>query len=129
MRIQSLKKIASVAMAGALILSTTGCLDFGKSKQQVLELADTVASDMASANASALIKNSTLDKKDKNAEALTELLGEDLYDDDQKAFFKAVEGTIEYEVDEESVEVNGAVVSEEFKQLRVVDQTCFCVFG
>ena len=106
MRIQSLKKIASVAMAGALILSTTGCLDFGKSKQQVLELADTVASDMASANASALIKNSTLDKKDKNAEALTELLGEDLYDDDQKAFFKAVEGTIEYEVDEESVEVN-----------------------
>lgn len=106
MRIQSLKKIASVAMAGALILSTTGCLDFGRSKQEVLDLADTIASDMASADASALIKNSTLDKKDKNAEALTELLGGDIYDDDQKAFFKAVEGTIEYEVDEESVEVN-----------------------
>ena len=106
MRIQSLKKIASVAMAGALILSTTGCLDFGRSKQEVLDLADTIASDMASADAAALIKNSTLDKKDKNAQALTELLGGDIYDDDQKAFFKAVEGTIEYEVDEESVEVN-----------------------
>lgn len=111
MRINSLKKIASAVMAGALIVSTTGCLDFGASKKAVLEAAETLAEDMVSADADALIKNSTLDKKSKEGEALKELLGKDNYDEDHLEFFKAVEGTIEYEIDEESLVVEKETAS------------------
>ncbi len=102
----SFKKVVSVAMTGAILLGFTGCLDFGGGKKAVIEAADTLASDMASADASKLIKNSTLDKKSDEATALTALLSGEGCTDDELAFYKAVESTIEYEIDEESVSVN-----------------------
>lgn len=101
----SLKKTVSVLLTGAILLGFAAC-DFGGGKKAVIEAADSLASDMAAASASKLIKNSNLDKKSSEAEALTDLLDGSDYSDDQLAFFKAVEGTIEYEVDEESVKVN-----------------------
>ena len=101
----SLKKTVSVLLTGAILLGFAAC-DFGGGKKAVIEAADSWASDMAAASASKLIKNSNLDKKSSEAEALTDLLDGSDYSDDQLAFFKAVEGTIEYEVDEESVKVN-----------------------
>lgn len=102
----SLKKALSVFLTGAVLLGFTACDFGGAGKKAVIEAADTLASDMASASASKLIKNSTLDKKSDEATQLTALLEGGEYSDDQLAFFKAVEGTIEYEVDEESVNVS-----------------------
>lgn len=101
-----LKKALSAVLTGAILLGFTGCLDFGGGKKAVIEAAGTLAENMAAADAAKLIKNSTLDKKSDEAVALTDLLSDDLNTDDEKAFFKAVEATIEYEVDEESVSVS-----------------------
>ena len=101
-----MKKAVSVLLTGAIVFGFTGCLDFGGGKKAVIEAAGELAENMAAADASKLIKNSTLDKKSDEAVALTELLSADYGSDDAKAFYKAVEATIEYEVDEESVTVN-----------------------
>lgn len=102
----SFKKVVSVAMTGVILLGFTGCLDFGGGKKAVIEAADTLAGNMASADASKLIKNSTLDKKSDEALDLTALLSGEDCSDDELAFYKAVESTIEYEIDEDSVSVN-----------------------
>ena len=102
----SLKKSISLILTGAVIMGLSGCLDFGGGKKAVIEAAESYASNMASADASKLIKNSTLDKKSKEATALTELLSTADSSDDELAFYKAVENTIEYEIDEDSVTVN-----------------------
>lgn len=103
----SIKKTISALLTGAILLGTAGCFNFGGgSKKAVVEAAETLASDMASADASKLIKNSTLNKKSDEAKALTDLLSNDNCTDDQIAFFKAVEKTIEYEIDEDSVSVD-----------------------
>jgi hypothetical protein len=101
----SLKKAVSVLLTGAVMFGFAGCLDFGGNKKAVIEAADTLASNMASADAAKLIKNSTLSKKSDEAVALTELLSNDKSSEDEAAFYKAVEKTIEYEIDEDSVTV------------------------
>ena len=101
----SLKKAVSVLLTGAVMFGFAGCLDFGGNKKAVIEAADTLASNMASADASKLIKNSTLSKKSDEAVTLTDLLSNDNCSEDEIAFYKAVEKTIEYEIDEESVTV------------------------
>ena len=97
-----LKKTASVIMAGALLLSLTSCLELGNSKKAILEAAETFAENVAGADAAVLIKASGLDKKSKEATELTETLSTDGKTDEDKAFYEAVEKTIEYEIDEES---------------------------
>ena len=102
----SMKKFMSVVLTGAVMFGFAGCLDFGGNKKAVIEAAEVLASDMAAADASKLIKNSTLSKKSDEAAAITELLSNDNCSDDEIAFYKAVEKTIEYEVDAESVSVD-----------------------
>ena len=104
MKTYRIKKAVSVFMTGAIMLGFAGCLDFG-AKKAVLAAAEDFASNVASADADALIKNSTLEKKSSEASNLTDLLSGSNISDDQKAFFQAVEGTIEYEIDEESLTV------------------------
>lgn len=96
------KKVVSLVLTGAVILGLSGCLDLGGNKKAVIEAAGTLAENIIAADAAKLIKNSNLGKKDKEADELTALLSTDSKNDDQKAFFAAVEKTIEYEVDEES---------------------------
>ena len=98
------KKAVSVILTGAVLLSLTGCLDFGGGKKAVLEAAGVFAENVAAADASALIKASSLDKKSKDATALNDILSLDGKSDEEKAFYEAVEKTIEYEIDEESFE-------------------------
>ena len=69
-----MKKAVSVLLTGAIIFGFTGCLDFGGGKKAVIEAAGDLAANMAAADASKLIKNSTLDKKSDEAVALTDLL-------------------------------------------------------
>ena len=115
MKRNSLKKAVSVFLAGTILLGFAACDFGGASKKAVLEAAETLASDMASASASKLIKNSTLDKKSDEAAQLTELLEGGDYSDDQLACFKAVESTIAYEIDEQSVSGNNNEASVDIK--------------
>ena len=96
------KKTASVLLIGSMILSLTGCLDFTGGKKEVLAAAEALAESVVAANASDLISNSNIDKKSKEATELTEILSLDGKSDEDKAFYTAVEKTIEYEIDEES---------------------------
>ena len=97
-----LKKTASALLTGAMILSLTGCLDFGGGKKAVLAAAEVLAENIVAADASELISISSIDKKSKEATELTEILSLDGKSDEDKAFYAAVEKTIEYEIDEES---------------------------
>lgn len=97
-----MKRTASAIMAAALLLSLTGCLDLGGAKKAVLASAEAFAETVTGAKADDIIKCSTLDKKSKEATVLTDLLTTDGKSDDDKAFYQAVERTIEYEIDEES---------------------------
>lgn len=97
-----MKKTASAIMAAALLLSLSGCLDLGGAKKAVLASAEAFAETVTGAKADAIIKCSSLDKKSKEATVLTDLLTTDGKSDDDKAFYQAVERTIEYEIDEES---------------------------
>ena len=89
MKTYRIKKAVSVFMTGAIMLGFAGCLDFG-AKKAVLAAAEDFASNVASADADALIKNSTLEKKSSEASNLTDLLSGSNISDDQKAFFQAV---------------------------------------
>ena len=107
MKIFSVKKTISALLTGAILLGFTGCTGLGgANKKAVIEAAESLASNMAAADASKLIKNSTLNKKSDEAMALTELLSDDMCSDDEIAFYNAVEKTIEYEIDEDSVNVD-----------------------
>ena len=97
-----LKKSASLLLTGAMILSLSGCLDFGGGKKAVLAAAEALAENIVAADADELIANSSIDKKSKEATELKDILSTDGKSDEDKAFYDAVEKTIEYEIDEES---------------------------
>ena len=69
MIIHSLKKFTAVVLTGSVIFGLAGCLNFGGNKA-VIEAADELASQIADADASKLIKNSTLDKKSRRLSLL-----------------------------------------------------------
>ena len=96
------KKSASLLLTGAMILSLSGCLDFGGGKKAVLAAAEALAENIVAADADELIANSSIDKKSKEATELKDILSTDGKSDEDKAFYDAVEKTIEYEIDEES---------------------------
>ena len=62
-----LKKSASLLLTGAMILSLSGCLDFGGGKKAVLAAAEALAENIVAADADELIANSSIDKKSKEA--------------------------------------------------------------
>lgn len=101
-----LEKSMALVLVGAVTMGFTGCLDFGgANKQAVVDAADEMASYMLELNADKLIKNSTLDKKSKEADKLSVLFSNDGRSDEDIMFFNAVEGTIDYEIDVESLEI------------------------
>ncbi len=101
MKKYTFKKAVSVFMTGAIMLGFAGCLDFG-GKKAALEAAETFASNVASVDADALIENSSLDEDDST---ISDLLSDANLSDDQKAFCEAMQKTIEYEVDQESLTI------------------------
>ena len=100
----SLRMLLSVAVTGTMLFGMAGCLKTADNEKDVIKAAEALASEMASANADGIIKNSTLNTKSDEATDIYEILEGD-YSDDQLAFFKAVEDTISYEVSDDSCEV------------------------
>ena len=89
-----MKKVVSVLLSSAIVFGFTGCLDFGGGKKAVIEAAGELAENMAAADASKLIKNSTLDKKSDEAVALTDLLSAEYSTDDEKVATVSEDGKL-----------------------------------
>ena len=103
------RKLVSVALTASFVLSMAGCSFLDKSKDEVLDVADSYAKNLAACNVSKLVKGTVKDLKDDQdtwEEILTFSEG-DLYTDDAAAALSAIAGTIKYEIDEESVEASG----------------------
>lgn len=96
------KKLLSVALVGAMLLSATAC-DFGKVKPEVIiDAAESFAKAVAAFDGKKILKNvEDMDKSD--AEEFKSRLSMVDLDSDERELKKTIAGTIEYEVDEESV--------------------------
>ena len=103
----NIRRLISVALAGAMAVSCASCMLIGgPNKKEIVEAADTFASALLKQDAGKVVKL-TNEKKDSDAaEALEVLFDESMYSEEQNEFNKAVSDTISYEVDEESVEVD-----------------------
>ncbi|MCQ2515386.1 MAG: hypothetical protein MJ094_00810 [Saccharofermentans sp.] len=97
------KKIAASAMAVTMIMSMTGCslLGGGKAKREVLDAADSFASNVCSLKASK-VTGAMADLDDDQIEEIE--FGFSCINDD--AIFSAIASTLAYEIDEDSVEVD-----------------------
>ncbi len=96
-------KIAASVLATAMIMSMTGCsmLGGGKAKQEVLDAADSFASNICSLKASK-VTAAMADLDDAKAEEI-EFAFDAISSD---AILSAIAGTLAYEIDEDSVEVD-----------------------
>lgn len=106
-----LKKVASVAIAGALVLSFTSCSYFRSAKDEIVLAAEGFASALVKQDTNKIVKLSTEEKDSEAVEALEVLFDDSFYSDDQNKFIKAVRNTIKYEVDEHSVEIDNEEAS------------------
>ncbi len=101
-----MKKTVSVAVASAIVFSMTGCSFLDKSKDEVLDAAESYAKELAACNIGKLAKLSDDDFEKVQEEwegKLTFSEGE-LYSADTATALSAIADTISYEIDEESVE-------------------------
>ncbi len=97
------KKIAASAIAATMIMSMTGCsmLGGGKAKQEVIDAADSFASNICSLKASK-VASAMADLDDDKVEEI-EFSFEAISNDE---ILSAIAGTLAYEIDEDSVEVD-----------------------
>lgn len=104
------KKLLCVALVGTMLLSATAC-DFGKVKPEVIiDAADSFAKAVAAFDGKKILKNvEDMDKSDAD-DFKSKLTMVDL-DTDERELKKTIAGTIEYEVDEDSVYVKKDVAS------------------
>ena len=105
---QGFRKAVSLTITSALVFSMAGCSLGDKSKEEVLEVAEDYAKNLAACKISKLAKATVEDfddDKDEWEERLTFSSG-DFYDDDTAEAVSAIADTISYEIDEESVEAS-----------------------
>ena len=105
---RSTKKVVAASVASAMILSMTSCAFLDKSKDEVLEAAESYAKEMASCNVDKLAKLTVSDFEDDQEEWAGKLdfsEGE-IYTADAAEAVSAIADTISYEIDEESAEAS-----------------------
>ena len=99
---------AAAALAGAMALTCASCglLPIGGAKtEDIVDAADDFAKALASCDAGKIAKLTNEEKDSDIVEDLEAFLDGEDYTDEQKAIADAVAGTIEYEIDEDSVEI------------------------
>ena len=119
------KKLLSVALVGAMLLSATACNLFTKvNPEEIIDAADSFAKSVAAFDGKKILKNvEDMDKGD--AEDFKSRLSMLDLDSDERELKKTIAGTIEYEVDEESVDIkkDSATCDVEFSIVDYVDAT------
>ncbi len=101
-------RAAAAALAGAMALACASCglLPIGGAKpEDIVDAADDFAKALASCDAGKIAKLTNEEKDSDIVEDLEAFLDGEDYTDEQKAIADAVAGTIEYEIDEDSVKI------------------------
>lgn len=102
---KNIKKFVSAAVAGSMLLSLAGCVD--KANEQVLDAADSFASAVKSMNAKKIKGAATEDLDDEDAEAIDFICTFADWDtEDNVSLISIVKDSLDYEIDEESVEAS-----------------------
>ena len=108
------KKTTCAVMAGAILASMTGCSQIediigksgkGDTTKEVMETAEDFCDAVADGDVDKILKLSSDDIEDKEDE-LKEVLDFDTYSHDMGGILKAITDTIEYEIDEDSLEID-----------------------
>lgn len=106
----NITKIFSLTVAAAITASCASCSllpGAGSAKtEDIVEAADAFASALVKCDAGKIIKLTNEEKDSDAAEDLEVLFGNEDYTDEQIAIADAVAGTIEYEIDEDSVKID-----------------------
>ncbi len=108
------KKTTCAVMAGAILVSMTGCSQIedmiGKTdkddpSKEVMETAEDFCDAVADGDIDKILKLSSEDMEDKE-DQIKEAMDIDSYSDDMGGILKAITDTIEYEIDEDSLNVD-----------------------
>ncbi len=106
----NITKIFSLTVAAAITASCASCSLIpgagGAKKEDIVDAADTFASALVKCDAGKIVKLTNEDKDSDAAEDLEALFGNEEYTDEQVKIAEAVAGTIEYEIDEDSVKID-----------------------
>ena len=104
-------RLLAAAVAGTVALSCASCsmipgMGSSAKTEDIVDAADAFASALVKCDAGKIIKLTNEEKDSDAAEDLEVLFGNEDYTDEQIAIADAVAGTIEYEIDEESVKID-----------------------
>lgn len=101
-------RLIAAAIAATMALTCASCslLPGGAKKEDIVDAADAFASALVKCDAGKIVKLTNEGKDSDAAEDLEELFESEEYTDEQKEIAEAVAGTIEYEIDEDSVEID-----------------------
>ena len=107
----NITKIFSLTVAAAITASCVSCsmipgMGSSAKTEDIIEAADAFASALVKCDAGKIIKLTNEEKDSDAAEDLEVLFGNEDYTDEQIAIADAVAGTIEYEIDEDSVKID-----------------------
>ncbi len=107
----NITKIFSLTVAAAITASCASCslipvMGSSAKTEDIVDAADAFASALVKCDAGKIIKLTNEEKDSDAAEDLEVLFGNEDYTDEQIAIADAVAGTIEYEIDEESVKID-----------------------
>ena len=107
----NITKIFSLTVAAAITASCASCsmipgMGSSAKTEDIVDAADAFASALVKCDAGKIIKLTNEEKDSDAAEDLEVLFGNEDYTDDQIAIADAVAGTIEYEIDEDSVKID-----------------------
>ena len=107
----NITKIFSLTVAAAITTSCASCsmipgMGSSAKTEDIVDAADAFASALVKCDAGKIIKLTNEEKDSDAAEDLEVLFGNEDYTDEQIAIADAVAGTIEYEIDEDSVKID-----------------------
>lgn len=107
----NITKIFSLTVAAAITASCASCsmipgMGSSAKTEDIVDAADAFASALVKCDAGKIIKLTNEEKDSDAAEDLEVLFGNEDYTDEQIAIADAVAGTIEYEIDEDSVKID-----------------------
>lgn len=104
-------RISAAVLAGTMALACASCslipgMGSSAKTEDIVDAADAFASALVKCDAGKIIKLTNEEKDSDAAEDLEVLFGNEDYTDEQIAIADAVAGTIEYEIDEDSVKID-----------------------
>lgn len=101
-----MRKILAVLLAGSIVLSFASCSAGGPKESDILDAAEDFADAMKNCDADKIVELSNVKKGSGEADNWEDLFNTANYSDEQNAIAEAIADTIEYEIDEDSLDLD-----------------------